>query len=89
MKTALTLVALICIIGLLSLFGWAMTEIVIGTFAATTDGLARVLLIGGGAVVVSLGMAFAVWILQPAIYLLGAVAAAIGALISYFCRSRT
>ncbi|MDX5630334.1 MULTISPECIES: hypothetical protein [Brenneria] len=70
-----------------SAYLYLLVQLVIYTVNASSEPLTWVLMIGGGATVLSIALVLAIFILQPAIYLLAAVFAGIGALLNRYRRS--
>ncbi|KFK91710.1 MULTISPECIES: hypothetical protein [unclassified Serratia (in: enterobacteria)] len=67
---------------------YLLTKLVIYTVTTSSDGLVWVLMIGGGAVLLSLVMALAAAVLQPALWLLAAVVLGVVALVKRCRRTR-
>ncbi|PHM24580.1 hypothetical protein [Xenorhabdus ehlersii] len=65
-----------------SIYIYLMAELTVYTVSTSDSGLVWVIMIGGGAVLLSIAMALIAAILQPAIYLLAAIAVGIGALVN-------
>ncbi|CAM3724176.1 hypothetical protein [Xenorhabdus thuongxuanensis] len=65
-----------------SIYIYLMAELTVYTVSTSDSGLVWVIMIGGGAVLLSIAMALMAAILQPAIYLLAAIAVGIGALVN-------
>ncbi|WJV52748.1 hypothetical protein PCO82_09405 [Pectobacteriaceae bacterium CE90] len=76
---------LIMVVG--SIYLYLLTKLVIYTVNSSSDALVWVLMIGGGTVLLSIALVLASFILQPAVYLLAALFAGVGALLSRYRRS--
>ncbi|MFJ5507739.1 hypothetical protein [Pectobacterium jejuense] len=76
---------------LITVFGgiyiYLLAKLVIYTVNSSSEPFVWVLMIGGGAALLSLAMALAAFLLQPAVYLPAAIFAGVGALISRYRRS--
>lgn len=86
--------ALIFLKGLLvtafgSVYAYLLVKLTIYAVNTSSEPLVWVLMIGGGAVLLTFALVLATFILQPAIMLLAVVFAGVGALVSRFNRRRS
>lgn len=87
MENALTVCKGLLITVAGSVYLYLLTKLVAYTVNSSGEPLVWVLMIGGGAVLLSGVLVLATFILQPAVYVLAALFASVGALISRYRRS--